>query len=205
MLLNEIINAPSSEMRWTDALQAMVDKHGLHKFTGNQATVITSPDRKAVYRVWARDPGYEKWLAVAETMQDNQHIVKILGRLRTIPTRFKGLPKDVQLKFAKLEKLEPLADGPLHDMVSVADDILKNWSVSEREEHDVESFIETMAAQAETLTDDPEEGAKLKRIAEQHKSFLKTQLELSLKGYNDFHAENVMLRGTTLVITDPAG
>lgn len=190
-------------MRWTDALQAMVDKHGLQKFTGNQATVITSANRKVVYRVWAKDPGYEKWIEIARSMQNNPHIVKVYGPVRTIPTKFKGMPKDVQLKFVKLEKLQPMqiSRGPWRLAVD-AGDVISNWNMSERNENNIDSFIESIAAQADTYNND---GEKIREQAIAQKPFLETMLELSRHGYNDWREENIMLRGSVLVITDPAG
>ena len=201
MLLNEIFNSDKSDQRWTDQLQALIDKHGLKKFSGNQATVITSDDSTSVYRIWARDPGYEKWLAVAEKMQSNPHVMKIKGRMRTVPTQFKGMPKDVKLRFVKLEKLAPIRDDEINELVIAADHILSGWSISERNEHDVDSFIATIMAELERDENLPH----MKELAEKHRSFLETVLEVSRNGFNDFHEENVMLRGDTLVITDPAG
>lgn len=201
MRLNEIFNTEKSDQRWTDQLQALIDKHGLKKFNGNQATVITSEDRKSVYRIWSRDPGYEKWLAIAEKMQSNPHIMKIKGRLRIIPTQFKGMPKDVRLKFVKLEKLAPIKDDEINELVIAADHILSGWNSTERNDHDVDSFIETIMAELERDGEVP----SLRALAEKHRSFLETILEVSRNGFNDFHEENIMMRGDTLVLTDPAG
>lgn len=201
MRLTEIFNSEKSDQRWTDQLQALIDKHGLKKFSGNQATVITSDDSKSVYRIWSRDVGYEKWLAVAEKMQSNPHVMKIQGRMRIIPTQFKGMPKDVKLKFVKLEKLTPIHDDDLNELIIAADHILSGWSMSERNEHDVDSFIETIMAELARDENVPQ----LRALAEKHRSFLETVLEVSRNGFNDFHEENIMLRGDTLVITDPAG
>jgi hypothetical protein len=203
MLLSEIFNADISDQTWTATLQSIIDKHGLEKFTGTQATVITSRDRKSVYRIWVKDPGYERWLGVAEQMQDNPHIVKILGRQRTIETRFRGMPKDVKLKFVKLEKLESLRSKQMIEaFVFEMCEVINNWNVSQRQEQDVKSFAKAIYEHSEKWSA-TSVFAAVKEYIEKYESFLKVVLDLSRKGYNDWTIENIMLRGDVPVITDP--
>lgn len=182
MRLQEIFNTEKSDQRWTDQLQALINKHGLQKFSGLQATVITTPDREHVYRVWVKDDGYEAWMNLALTMQDNPHIVKILGKPRIIPTKFKGLPSDLKVKFVKLEKLDSLMKIKGKDGQTLEDAILKYGDPDYT----------------------PVDPAATEAFMKEHESFFKTcdEVKKHLRA-NDFTTENIMLRGTTLVITDP--
>jgi hypothetical protein len=175
MYLSEIFNAEISDQRWTDIVNAMIEKHGLESFHGLQATVVATPDRDHVYRIWTRDPGYERWLDIARGMQDNPHVMKILSRVRTIPTKFKGMPKDLKVKFVKLEKLKPIVKNKAR-----ADQAFHYWTFSEDKENIDQSFMMN------------------------NKSFFDTLNKINDKvRLNDVTADNVMMRGDTLVLVDP--
>lgn len=175
MYLSEIFDTERSDKRWTDIVNDMIEKHGLKKFQGLQATVIATPDRDHVYRMWTRDPGYEQWLDIASKMQDDPHVVKILSKVRTIKTKFKGMPSDLKVKLVKLEKLNPIVKDK-----GKADRAFHYWTFSEDKRSIDQSFMMN------------------------NKSFFDTLNKINdSTRLNDVTAENVMMRGDTLVLVDP--
>lgn len=185
MHLSEIFNAEISDRRWSDIINSIIEKHGLETFSGMHATVVTTPDREHVYRMWTVDPGYERWLDLAMTMQDDPHIVKIFGKPRVIRTKFKGMPNDVKVKFVKLEKLTPM----------------KHSSVAQRAFNIVTN---SMDDDAPISAEDYPAHTPPQKFIKDNRSFFNTCIKINKKiRMNDLNDDNVMMRGDTMVLVDP--
>lgn len=198
MRLTEIFNTDSDET-WIGKLQSIVAKHGLSIFNGNNAYVIASEDRNYVYRFWVKDPGYEAWLDLAMQHQDNVHMPKILGKIRTVNAHFAKLPKDMKLKMVKIEKLKPATE----EWADVAN--LVNHVIHERDadKWTPSTLIDAMVNATKELTGDQDEADKLEEFLNKNMEFMKVVCDLVNEGYNDFTDQNVMMRGLDPVITDP--
>lgn len=161
---------------------------------GSFAFVVIPTDADYVYKVWTEDEGWEDYLKYVQAHPDNEHLLKILGRVKKIPFTFKR-PKDVDavLKIVKIEKLielqrDPEAYGQVRGLMK----FLRS--------HKVDSLTHDDAADiAKHIVD--EEG-----VASISLDFIKTVIDvIQARGLNDndLHTDNVMLRGKTLVVTDP--
>lgn len=185
MLLFEVFDTPKIDSKWTDFVQSLVDKYGLQKFTGNQATVLSSQDRTCVYRIWSRDRGFERWLNYAHNHQDNPYVVKVLSKVNVVQTQFKGMPSDVRLKIVKLEKLSPIADRSFSDTLDVV--------VAEQPVAEFEQFKSNIL----------QHYSKVAPVIEKYEQFFRFIHELMASGANDLNSENVMMRGDVPVVVDP--
>lgn len=201
-LLELFDSKPRAADLWYEVLNDLLGKHDLEEFHGGQARVITSKDRKHVYRFWKSDFGYEKWLKVALTMQSNPHVVKILGKLRTLPVKTAALPQTT-VKFIKLEKLAKVTDPSIKNMIEVLDQVRFRSSfafIHKQTPAELHAFAlsdEGFNDSFTTLTD----GGRKK--LESEKKFVETYFILLKKGYNDLQGENIMMRGDTIVVCDP--
>lgn len=185
MLLFEVFDTPKVESKWTDFVQALVDKYGLQKFTGNQATVLSSRDRTSVYRIWSKDPGFEKWLSYVQQHQDNPYVVKVLSKVHVVQTQFKSMPSDVKLKIVKLEKLTPISDQHFWNALDTV--------VAEQPVADFEQFKNSIE----------QAYSNVKPVIDKYEPFFRFVHQLMVFGANDLNSENVMMRGNVPVVTDP--
>jgi hypothetical protein len=199
MLLTEIKNFPEKhDATFTDALNQFIEKHGVKKFEGGQATVI---DRGShVWRVWFDDPGYERFLVYVEAHKGNKFLPKILSKVREEPTQFKRMPKGKTIKYVKIEKLT----DPGLSILTDALDTLYFASIPPAKLPDT---VEDLAEMSMTLKMQPHSDAEHEEIRDEilkHKDFFKVVLDL-MKNHdaNDLTSGNIMLRGSTPVITDP--
>jgi hypothetical protein len=190
MRFDELFDTDNKGERWTEFVQNLIDRHGLEFHKGNQATVITSDDRKCVYRIWTIDPGYDQWLDYAQKHSGNPHVMRVLGKLRTVKARMKGLPLGTHVKFVKLEKLEPITDKDFIEAVdkfyNVNPASLPNTCLEY-----IESFVDMVSDDVIDLMRD-------------YPQFFELLFDM-VKTYsaNDICAQNVMMRGNVPVLIDP--
>lgn len=199
MKLFEISPFPEKvDQTFSQALAAFVEKHGSEAFYGGQATVV---DRGShVWRTWFKDPGYDKFLEYVKTHK-SVHFPKIYGDVRTTNADFKGVKRG-PLKYIRIEKLKELDSSSLSDAIDMIGLISRaKWPDTVEE---LAELISTMKLPVGVDHDD-DKAELLKAKAEilKNKEFFKVVLELLKAGANDINSQNVMMRGSTLVITDP--
>lgn len=184
---------------FTDALKEFVSKHGVNVFQGGQAWVI---DRGSyVWRVWFKDPGYERFLKYLESTPDSPHLPKILSKLREEPVQFSGMPNGMSIRYLKLEKLSPMSNGPFKDSVNALS--FCNIRASEVPEDIVELlskaklFNDTGFGRTITPKDFRDQVLR-------NSKFFTLVLDLMRNHKaNDIADENIMQRNGVPVITDP--
>jgi hypothetical protein len=178
--------------------------------------VFSRPGKNYVYKVFkADDWGYRKYLKYMLDNQDNPHVPKIIGKPLRLRLRDKtggevetpdevklsglsignNLPayKRIDLVMVKLERLEPL------DFTNIFHD--EAWDAVRR-------ILDAMRILDSIYTNDTEK-ARAKKEIEYYKK-LKPDLLVLLESIHnlsnadiDLHSQNVMMRGDTIVITDP--
>lgn len=150
-----------------------------------------TPD--AVYKAFLRgDRGYMKYLKFALENQHNPHVPKIIGK----PLSF-ALENGTQVVLVKLERLDELDpnDSPNYNQFLKLTSILNSLSFLDNPFYDSDSkkkekeFLQQRKQQYPTLYDIAQQIVKLS-----HKSRMQDV---------DLHSGNVMMRGNTLVVTDP--
>jgi hypothetical protein len=103
-------NSESKNQTLQTYLQSLVDKHKLKVHNGQFAIVLNPPDLNYIYKLWTVDAGFDKWIEVCKTHQNNPAIPKIIGRIKTIPNFFiRRSEFTLPIKIVKIEKLKPLA------------------------------------------------------------------------------------------------
>jgi len=204
MKVNEIFNSISNKNDIRDILDKLVDKHGLNLFNGQHAYVIPSRTGKFVYRIWGKDPGFEQWMHIALTMQNNPHIVKILNKIRTIEDARFG--PHWSAKILKLEMLAPITDPALSEAITFMDATKFSYSFSNLKNMNVDDFINatTDIRNAETSYLDKISQHAIEFL-HNNKNFVETFLTLVKMGYNDMHSNNILMRDNVPVIVDPLG
>lgn len=113
-------NSESKNQTLQTYLQSMVDKHKLTVHNGQFAIVLNPPDLNYIYKLWTVDIGFDKWIEVCKSNQNNPAIPKIIGRIKTIPNFFiRRSEFTLPIKIVKIEKLKPLASkyAPYLEMI----------------------------------------------------------------------------------------
>lgn len=184
MHLTEITAFKPSTETFHSALSKFADEHGLDIKDGTNAQVFVR-NKPWVWRVWLNDPGFERFIEYVKEHPNNPHLPKVMSRVRTETASFKRMPKDMTVKYVKLEKLGELGESYLDTLL---DELMKLKQPS--------SF-EDLEAQAKGL------GDEAVAFVQEHKKFFETFVELRKAGANDLYCQNVMTRGETFVIMDP--
>lgn len=166
--------------KFSDVVKAFVEKHGTKKFEGNNAVVI---DRGTfVWRAWLKDPGYERFLKYVQANPSN-HLPKLLSRVRTENIKFKGMPNGMTIKFVKLEKLESISTNQEQLVDEIGE--IADLGASDDFYHAVHDLEE--------------------RLGPGNDGFV--LLVISLVQHHDANdigsKDNIMRRGTVLVVSDP--
>jgi len=205
MKLFEILDSAGKKGDLKDAVERLAKAHGRELFSGQQAYVIPSKNGKYVYRVWSRDAGYEKWLKEALKMQDNPHVMKVLGKLRVIENVTYG-GKQGDVKVLKLERLKPVTDSNFEDALELLTAVKFSTTLDDIKKMDAKSFLElalTPENAAKFYIDEIKPGPA--KFLTNNKSFVATYLKLLQLGYNDLTPDNIMARGDIPVFVDPYG
>ncbi len=196
MLLVEISNFKSEHnSTFSAAVAEFAKKFGLDRFFGTNAIVLTRGGH--VWRAWWKDAGYETFLQLIPEL-NSPHLPKILSRVRTEPAKFKGLPRGMTLKYVKIEKLEPMEPSNLSDAIDSVGAAL----YSSRQK--IASIDELLKVSLKIPSDSDAEIDDIKDEIKNHREFFELVLLLSKShAINDLSSDNVMMRGSTPVITDP--
>lgn len=156
---------------------------------GSFSFVVIPNDTDFVYKVWSKDAGWWEYLEYIQDHSENPHLVKLKSRIKKIRYTFKR-PADFDdvLYVVRVEKLQELTTN-LDAYAQVRG--LVNY-VKRTKHFDLvkaKSFI-----QNEQYIEPPPD------------TFIQTVFDVlnsAVISYHDFKPDNVMLRGDTLVITDP--
>lgn len=190
MQINEL-NIPSSIQ---DA-RYILKNHGYKVLgVGSFATVFAKPDDPWVLKLFSKyDTGYLKFINLSNTMKGNPHIPKFRGKLINVNDNYYAI---------RMEKLDPVALLTLTP--EQKETIIKFfWLVDilHQRTHNADSFHgmypikklkERMPKILELLKEQPKLLPTLKKI-------VKTGTSREF----DLGDSNIMLRGDTIVITDP--
>lgn len=195
---------------------------GLVKLLNGQqgyfGAVIFGDHSKYVYKVWAVDPGYEKWLKAAAQHQDNPWFPKIIRPPKEV---LLPLVRDAQfdsVNVVRIERLEPITNPLVVNLINLTARIF-TW--------DKKQLLQKIMSLKSPVRDDLV-GTKVAdsrhlimlevNQAASSIVFLLDKLKLSRKEYcdaldvlnekaHDFDlaVNNVMMRGSQPVFTDPYG
>ena len=157
-----------------------------------------------IYKFWAQDSAYEKFISYVEKNQNDPHLPKLKSKIKELTSFFdhpEEFPK--KIKYVKMEELKPINyDSKFFDTkqlyitdvidylgVNAADGNIKSFDLVIREfESDEECKLSPKAVQ------------EIKSLS----TTLTNIVKLKLAKYLDIHSGNIMLRGNTIVIIDPA-
>ncbi len=162
--------------------------------SGSFAFVVIPTDADYVYKVWTHDDGWWEFLEYVGDNPGNEHLLKVQSRIKKIKFTFER-PEDfdTDLYVVKLEKLQELqSDHEAYGQVKGLMTFLHKYDVHKLTKDDIPK-IQEWIHEKESVEPPPA-------------SFIETTINVlksSVISSNDFHTENVMLRGKTLVITDP--
>lgn len=88
-------------------LESLIDNHKVKLHNGQFALVIDAPGVDYVYKLWTKDEAFEHWMSVCKK-HNNPNLPKFIGRVKTLPNFFirrKGFESPI--KIVKMEKLKP--------------------------------------------------------------------------------------------------
>jgi hypothetical protein len=188
-LLQELIGI--KKYQGVDLLQLLMKLQSEKKINvknGSFSVVIIPENEDFVYRVWTQDGGWLDYMEYCIDHQDNPHILKIKSRAKKIPFIFQR-PEgfETTLYVVKTEKLQPLISNiDLFDQVRVFSNIVQ------RDFPTYAIVNKRIKEQTGIKTDFDKSLYDTVKDLQEHSPFLL-----------DISTSNVMLRGTTLVLSDP--
>jgi len=195
MILSEISNFKfTQDITFRDAIEEFVNKFGDDKFEGNNAVVITR--KHYIWRAWFKDAGYEKFLKLASGYK-SKHLPKILSQVRQEPTNFLRMPSGMVINYVKVEKLEALQPSMFSDAVDAVGMAMADGAK-------LDSIDDLLSAKLKIPSSSDTSLDEVVHEIKKHKDFFELAIELNNKaGLNDLSSDNVMMRGSIPVITDP--
>lgn len=195
MILQELLGIKKyTDDTITAFLNRMVRDKKIKVRNGSFAFVVIPEDTAYVYKVWTHDDGWWEYLEYIGDHPNNEHLLRTKGRIKKIKFTFKR-PEDfdTDLHVIKLEKLAELeTNDEAYGQVRGLMLYLRKYDVHKLNKEDIPE-IQAWIQEKEFVKPPPA-------------SFIETVLDVlqsSAISSNDFHTGNVMLRGNTLVITDP--
>jgi hypothetical protein len=188
--------------------QGILTKQGFREIgLGGSGSVWTHPNRpNEVLKVFmATDGGYENWVNICQSNRGNPNLPKF----------FSAKPRKLTNDFMAV-RTELLKDFPQNSSVSIAYEIgvlVKNcaWGNKIQGPAEPSASIQDMKEYIETAAPDHNGYQRFNRIKDylvKDPGFLKALWILTTavrekKGRLDVHEDNIMLRGTTYVLSDP--
>lgn len=175
-------------------LNRMIRDKKIKVRNGSFAFVVIPTDTDYVYKVWTHDDGWWEYLEYIGDHPGNEHLLRTKGRIKKIKFTFKR-PEDfdTDLHVVKLEKLAELETDPeAYGQVKGLMLFLRKHNVHKLTKDDIPK-IQEWIREKEFVEPPPA-------------SFIETTIDVlqsAVISIGDFHTGNVMLRGKTLVITDP--
>lgn len=179
---------------------------------GVAAQVLVHSDG-TIYKFWAKDSGYESFIEFVEKNKDNPHLPKLKSKVKELSSFFKkpeSFPE--KIKYVKMEKLTPIKYHTLFEDSKIAIvDVIRmiyfgatgKYHRSEIKPEDALDWI------LNNLIQDNKGQELSKKALDIVNSLFKTIQKMNndipdfKKFGNDMHHDNIMLRGETIVITDP--
>lgn len=204
MKLNELLGVKAH--REKDLLGVLADISGEgSKFkpagSGIAARVFVHNDG-IVYKFWAKDSEYEKFIDFVASNQDDKHLPKLKSKVKELTTFFKHPEKfPKKIKYVKLEQLTPTR---YEDQFPGAK--IYTLDVLNAIEAELKSGKKDVKNVIEELSEDEGSWLKPQSVALVKSLFL--TVEKILKAFPekkalDLHSGNVMKRGDEIVLIDP--
>ncbi len=201
MLLTELTGLKNIHDKTLSAIIQNLIVNGKYKqHQGAYALVLEPPDKDYVYRAWTNDKGYDKFLEYVRA-NENKYLIKLIGKTVKLPLFFKhnsSMPESINVQ--RIEKLVPIKSRLVIETISSCNLFLQKFAKPNAK-------FDDMVYDAVNSTHDHEE--LVQEFMLDNKSFFQEYLKIGLWAKSqstlgiDMHANNVMLRGNTFVITDP--
>lgn len=186
----------------------VVEQHGWTLVgQGNEAVVVQHPQKPYVLRIFSRDNPYVDWVKLVQTHQQNPHFPKFSRYVRPIP--------GTEMNYVRMEILEPVTKIQLmkNHLPELAYLYIQTSLLGLEFHYD---FAPTVGVHLRELSrgsifDKQIQSELWEKIGTPDalwKQAVDLLLDLHQKGTSwpsdiDMHEGNFMLRGPTLVITDP--
>lgn len=191
-----------TDLESDDAVQKFMDAGGYKKLGSGAFATVYEKDGTAI-KFWKTDGGYEAFIDFC-LKNKSEHLPKFLSKIKKIKH-----PNGDRFSYIKMEKLTPVQDKTVVYGVRAYDlsSNFTSWFDNASKKISDGSNMSAIALYMETRVE-----KKYPNLTENDVDKIIGFLELALrihleadydKVYPDMHYENVMLRGQTLVITDP--
>lgn len=171
------------------ALKARIARDG-----ANSIVVVPRGDQPYVYKAWMKDEAYEAYLELIKTLHGNPYVPKV-GPIKKVPLFFKRQGHvDGHLNVVKIERLEPSHSSASAELLARLLQELLNAKLNGSDEF-AKQFAASFFKKSEFAGDEHliEFVVALKRLHDQHGDNFAA----------DCRSDNIMLRGSQLVVTDP--
>lgn len=171
------------------AIKARIDRSG-----ANSIVVVPRSSLPYVYKAWMKDEAYELYIDLVRKLHDNPYVPKV-GPIRRVPLFFKRqLHVDGYINVVKIERLEPSHGSHHAETLAGLLQALMIVKVDGSEQF-AKEFVTSYFKKSVFAGDDKliEYAVALKLLCDKHRSNVAP----------DCRNDNIMLRGSQLVVTDP--
>lgn len=197
-----------------DVKKAFVSNGSLYKKLGSGATATAyAQGDEYVYKFWLMDTAYEKYVDYCLDNQDNPHVPVLYSDIKNLHSFFartSDFPD--KIRYIKMERLTPLKDNTKWPGVTAKNSKNKFYTYVETiidfilESIQTGDDINSISDFKKEMFNDPtvEIDVSDKAWKDMYEIF-KIMLDLfhTMDYHADYHAGNIMMRGDTVVITDP--
>lgn len=196
-----------NSQREKDMIQLLKDISGegskFKKVGDGVAAQVFVHESGVVYKFWAVDSAYEKFIEFVEKNSNNKHLPKLKSKVKLLHAFFKK-PKDFpeKIKYVKMEQLEPIKHStkmPGTRELYVTDIIHGIVNAIELGDDEGTFISELEADEGRDLS--PEATRAITELFDLFKKMMKYPGMSKLN--IDIHSGNIMMRGHDIVITDP--
>ena len=201
MLLTELTGIKNqSDKSLNDLIIDFIAKNYKKIGIGSFAAVFENPKKpNEVIKFWFNDPGYEHFLNVAKSI-NSPHIIKVIKQ-GSITLNLDTSP--IIIKYARLEKLTPFIHHGKPEKIDNINLEFFTHILNLTLQLPVDEFIEGFYFKFNSIYGKFEQP----NLSKETINFMKIAKQIYDKLHEfetwDLHAENIMKRGTTLVIIDP--
>ena len=175
---------------------------------GVAAQVLVHSDG-TIYKFWAKDSGYEKFIEFVQSHQGDKHLPKLKSKIKELHSFFKK-PKNFpeKIKYVKMEKLTPIK---YEDLLPGSKNIYLIDAIKtiyHGVAHHGRGTDRSLKWAIQSLREDEGSSLSDESLDLIDSLFLTIKaMDAKIPGFDqaspDWHSGNVMRRGKEIVITDP--
>jgi len=202
MRINELVGVKHlGKASVTDILDQLSNSNWKHLGSGGRAFVVSRSTDKVV-KFWIQDEAYERFLNYIAA-HPSEHFPRILSTPRTIKNFSNSGHQYPMLKYVVIERLQPLEGRQAYDVESLGNLLREVFNIRlSLTDTDFEAkLFQAMQRHGEWWEENGQE--VIARCLGMLRVLVELKRNLPNNTQLDLYRDNFMMRGSTMVLTDP--